>query len=283
MKIAIIGASGFIGTHIIPFLLKEEELEVVLAARNVNKLSAYSNTCKLVELDIYKKDNFYQKLHKPEIILDLAWNYLSNYYAPEHFEKELSSHYHFIKQLVYSGVQSICVVGTCFEYGKLNGELSESMVTQPHTPYGYAKSALRQQLEFLQLQYSFNLTWMRLFYIYAEDQKSNTLYAQLLNAVNNKEKVFNMSKGEQLRDYLHVDEAAQKMLNLSLKKENLGVVNICSGQPSSIRTLVEKWLAKNDWNIKLNLGYYPYPNYEALSFWGSTEKLHTLLDYKKDA
>ena len=31
-------------------------------------------------------------------------------------------------------------------------------------------------------------------------------------------------------------------------------------------------------NIQLNLGYYPYADYEPMSFWGNNKKLTTILD-----
>jgi len=55
---------------------------------------------------------------------------------------------------------------------------------------------------------------------------------------------------------------------LAQKSKNIGIVNICSGKPKSVRSLVEQWVSENDWNIQLELGYYPYPDYEPMEFWG---------------
>jgi dTDP-6-deoxy-L-talose 4-dehydrogenase (NAD+) len=77
-----------------------------------------------------------------------------------------------------------------------------------------------------------------------------------------------MSGGEQLRDYLPVEEVAKRIVNLSIGGDSQGVVNICSGKPISVRNLVEQWLAEQHWKIELNFGYYPYPDYEPMAFWG---------------
>jgi hypothetical protein len=37
--------------------------------------------------------------------------------------------------------------------------------------------------------------------------------------------------------------------------------------------LVEMWLKKNKWDIQLNLGYYDYPSYEPMAFWGDRQRL----------
>ena len=57
-----------------------------------------------------------------------------------------------------------------------------------------------------------------------------------------------------------------------------GVVNVCSGEPISVRKLVEGWIEDNGWSIKLNLGYYPYPDYEPMAFWGDRRKLDRCLE-----
>ena len=43
-----------------------------------------------------------------------------------------------------------------------------------------------------------------------------------------------------------------------------------------MRGIVETWLAENNWRIDLNLGRYPYPDYEPFAFWGNAKKLHAI-------
>ena len=86
-----------------------------------------------------------------------------------------------------------------------------------------------------------------------------------------------MSGGEQLRDYLSVIDVAKNLVMLTLNRADIGIVNLCSGQPISVRKLVEGWIEENCWQIKLNLGHYPYPDYEPLKFWGNRKKLDNFL------
>jgi dTDP-6-deoxy-L-talose 4-dehydrogenase (NAD+) len=82
-----------------------------------------------------------------------------------------------------------------------------------------------------------------------------------------------MSRGEQLRDFLPVTTVAQLVAELALTPRDTGIVNVCAGRPTSVRRLVETWIAENGWTLHLNLGRYPYPDYEPLAFWGSRRKL----------
>ena len=169
------------------------------------------------------------------------------------------------------------VTGTCFEYGMQCGKLMEHFTVNPTNPYGYAKDALRRQLEFLQNEKHFSLTWTRLFYTFGEGQHQTSLFMQLKAAINRGDEIFNMSRGEQIRDYLPVNEIARLLVMLALRREDNGIVNICSGQPMSVRSLVEGWLQENHWNISLNFGHYSYPDYEPFAFWGSRTKLDEIL------
>ena len=76
-----------------------------------------------------------------------------------------------------------------------------------------------------------------------------------------------------MRDYLPVTEVAKQLVRIAVSENDLGIVNVCSGVPVSVRHLVEGWIRDNNWNIKLNLGYFPYADYEPLEFWGDNQKL----------
>ena len=268
MKIAVTGATGFIGRHVLSVLLREKS-EVYAITRHPEKLANLDKSINVIKLDIGDSyANSFEKIGSPDVLIHLAWDGLPNYKSLYHFETELPKQYMFLKRIIDDGLTSLFVAGTCFEYGMQTGALSPDMETRPNNPYGYAKDALHKQLEYLKAIKPFNLTWARLFYMYGEGQPTTSLYPKLLHAVKCGDKVFNMSGGEQLRDYLPVEVVARQIVSLALTKCNVGNVNICSGKPISVREQVEKWLLENNCKIELNLGYYPYPDYEPMEFWG---------------
>jgi dTDP-6-deoxy-L-talose 4-dehydrogenase (NAD+) len=215
----------------------------------------------------------YDRLGRPQILVHLAWGGLPNYSSPRHLEHELPVHRSFLEGLLTAGLGGVTVTGTCFEYGMQSGALSEDLPTAPVTAYGRAKDELRLQLERLRRGRAFNLTWARLFYLYGEGQAPGSLLPQLEDAIARGDAAFKMSGGEQLRDYLPVEEAAGYLVELAMNGRDNGVVNVCSGRPVSVRELVEGVVARHGSSIELNLGYFPYPEYEPMAFWGDRRKL----------
>lgn len=278
MRVAVTGASGFIGRHVLTELSKHE-IDIIAVTRDTIRLTGISPAIKVVEMDIAcPTQNCFDQMGRPDVLIHLAWNGLPNYNSLHHFEHELPTQYLFLKTLVVSGLKKILVTGSCFEYGMQSGLLSEDMEPCPSNPYGFAKDTLRRQLEYLKTSHPFNLVWSRLFYLYGEGQAENSLFPQLRKAVERGDKAFDMSGGEQLRDYLPVEEVARQIVQLAMAQRDIGAINICSGSPISVRSLVEQWLRDNAWKIELNLGYYPYPDYEPMAFWGDNRKLKQLLE-----
>ncbi len=268
MKVAVTGATGFIGRHVLGELAKRA-VETVAVVRSFPNNAQALPCSHLVRLDIHDAPaDAFNIMGQPDALIHLAWGGLPNYRSLHHYEHELPTQYRFLKNLIESGLRTLVVAGTCFEYGMQSGPLSEDMETRPSNPYGFAKDMLRRQLEYLKGTHSFALVWSRLFYLYGEGQAENSLFQQLRKAVERGDKIFNMSGGEQLRDYLSVTEAAKQLVALACEEKDAGIINICSGDPISVRKLVEGWINDNGWSIALNLGHYPYPDYEPMAFWG---------------
>jgi nucleoside-diphosphate-sugar epimerase len=276
MKVLVTGVTGFIGYHVIHELLKRN-CDVI--ASDIDKTKArekdWFSRVSFVEYVIGNEveENLYQKFLQPDIMIHLAWKGLPNYKSLFHFEENLPQQYFFLKRLIEGGLKDLTVSGTCFEYGMKSGCLSEDMLPEPANPYALAKNTLRLFLEELQNISPFHLKWVRLFYLYGKGQNPKSLLAQLDTALNNGDKEFNMSGGQQVRDYLPVEKVAENIVSIALQNKVIGIINCCSGKPITVEALVKEYLAFKSKSIQLNFGYYPYPDYEPMEFWGDNAKL----------
>ncbi len=280
-NVLITGATGFIGKHVIMTLQRiAPKCNIIATSRNPDhaRHCQWFGQVDYVPFDLHlAHEDFYLHFKKPDTVIHLAWNGLPCYDEPFHIEENLPVHCLFLRNIIEGGVQNLVVAGTCHEYGLRNGSLSEDDSTSPVTQYGLAKDTLRRYCEMLAADRAVRFNWARLFFLHGEGQKPRSLLPLLKAAIERGDKVFNMSGGEQLRDYLPVDKAAYYLCLLALQETIDGIVNICSGKPISVRQLVEKNILEAKAPIKLNLGYYPYLNDEPMAFWGDATKLQKVL------
>lgn len=245
MKICIIGGTGFIGNNLIPKLISEGH-QVIVTGRSKSSAKKFSwyNEVLFFELDIRYEisDNTFNEIANVDKLIYLAWDGLPNYNSLNHIENNLFNNYFIIKKLIQLGLKDLLVLGTCFEYGMRDGCLNTSLITNPVNSYAIAKDSLRKFIFLLKNEYKFEIKWVRLFYVYGKGQNENSLIPMLLKAVENKEKLFNMSSGEQIRDYLTVDEVCEKLIHLTLLNNESGIYNCCSGIPISVRRFVEDYI-----------------------------------------
>jgi len=275
MKILVTGASGFIGNYLVSELLKKNLYVITTGIEPKEKIcNEWLQKVTYIQADLNKnRTDWFSIFGEPEMIIHLSWQGLPNYKELFHFEINLPHNYYFLKNMIENGCKKVVVIGTCFEYGMQSGALKEDLETKPNNPYGLAKDTLRKYLEQLQKQVDFNLKWLRLFYMYGIGQNPNSIISQLETALEKGEEVFNMSGGDQLRDYLPVEQVAEYIVKISFQDKINGIINCCSGEPISIKELVENYLKEKNKSIGLNFGYYPYPDYEPMAFWGDDEQL----------
>lgn len=280
MKILVSGATGFVGRHLVP-LLAEHGHDVIACynteARRVDHPAATSVQWK--RLDIFNPpENPFEALGEPDCMIHLAWSGLPNYKDHFHLTENLPADQVFLVSMLNGGLGQLLGAGTCFEYGMQEGELSEDMKPDPDNPYGEAKNLLRKHLEAAANESGTVFQWARLFYMYGLGQNERSLFSQLQAAIDSGDDVFDMSGGQQVRDYLPVKIVAEYLAAIAFQSKVTGIINVCSGRNVPLVELVKEYLDERGAQIELNLGKYPYPDWEPFRFWGSTRKLQKVIE-----
>lgn len=252
MRIAVTGATGFIGRHVMA-ALEFTGHEFSEAPRDVvdNPVGAF------------------KRMGRPDALIHLAWEGLPNYGADHHTRHSVVQ-FNFLRQAIEEGLRSVVISGTCEEYGMAAGCVAETTPTAPVHRYASAKDGLHAAMDDLCEPWC-GVTWARIFYPWGRTQHPKSLYPALRDAVLRRDKEFPMNGGEQVRDYLHVSDVADYLV--ALAGSDAGTVNVCSGEPITVRALVQRWIHANNWGIKPIFGALPYPDHEPMQFWGNNTKL----------
>lgn len=278
LAITVTGATGFVGRHVVSALLAEGHA-VCVVVRDPAKLASlpWRDRVNTVVADLHG-NNFDapRVLGRPDAVVHLAWPGLPNYRDDFHLDRNLPADWRWLRAMIETGLPRLLVTGTCLEYGFQSGALHEALPADPQNPYAAAKDLLRRRLEWLVRGRNCALQWARLFYLHGPGQNPRSLLAQLDRAIEHGDAEFPMSGGEQLRDYLPVEIAARRIARLVVLDHSSGIVNVCSGQPVSVRVLVERRIAECGAAIRPTPGVYPYPDYEPLAFWGDGRRYEAL-------
>ena len=121
MRIAVTGATGFLGRHVLAEL-DRLGVAATLITRPTSSSPALDGPHVQVPIDLSLADAAtFKAIGEPDVLIHLAWSGLPNYRSLHHFESELPTQFKFLKALVVGGLQNLLVTGTCLEYGMQSG------------------------------------------------------------------------------------------------------------------------------------------------------------------
>jgi len=265
-NIIVSGATGFVGRNIVKNLINKN-YKVSILIRNKKKVLSIGYLKDLPKI-YFNLEEYDKPIKVPQntTLIHCAWSDVKDIHSINHIEKNYINNYYFIKNMINNGIKNIVITGTCFEYGLQKSPIKANSITMPNDAYSISKDMLHKSLRLLQNKNDFNLLWLRLFYMYGEGQNENSIIPLLDSALERGDKIFNMSPGDQLLDYLEINVVAKKIIEKLSKLD--GTFNICKGKPILLKDLMKKRMKEKGMYIKLNTGYYSYRKDENTQLWG---------------
>ena len=256
-KVIITGANGFVGQQIMRALANSKSIILPFVRNGKESLVAnLPNVEKVISTpDLFSHNVSWWKKHcrDADVIIHAAWFTEPNKYlnANENFDCLIGS-LNLAKGAAEAGVSKFVGIGTCLEYELNNEHLSIKTPLKPTSIYAATKSSLYLSLTQLLPIYSVNLAWCRLFYLFGENENEHRLCGYIRKRIK-EGKIANLSSGTQIRDYLDVAEAGNKITEVALNNFS-GPINICSGIPITVKELAEKIAQEYDRKDLLRFG-----------------------------
>lgn len=274
-KVLITGAAGYMGRHVVKAFLNSGY--TVLANDLNNK--GIDDRAQIVDVPIFSGDrDIYNQVGRPDILVHLAWRDGFIHNSNAHME-DLSKHIVFINNMIAGGLKSISVMGSMHEVGYWEGAVDENTPCNPMSMYGVAKNALRQALLLSTADKDVDVHWLRAYYIYGDDARGSSVFAKIVQAVEDGRKTFPFTSGENKFDFIHIDELARQIVAASVQDKYTGIINVCTGKPVALGEQVEAFIKDHNYDIKLEYGAFPDRPYDSPMVWGEAKKIQDIMSW----
>jgi UDP-glucose 4-epimerase len=169
-------------------------------------------------------------------------------------------------------------IGSSDEYGAATAPQSEEAREAPISPYSLAKVAATHFLQMLWRTDQFPAVTLRLFLTYGPGQGQQRFLPQIIRGCL-QDRRFPVSGGGQLRDFCYVDDVVEGILRALETPAVCGrVVNLASGTPETIRSMIEKVRAIVGQG-QPDFGQIPYRTGENMALWADINLARELLGW----
>jgi nucleoside-diphosphate-sugar epimerase len=278
VTVLVTGATGFVGSSVVRHLV-DSGVDVAIIVRpdsSRRRLDGAIGRLQVLEGDLADGPATARLVERsrPEACIHAAWYAEPGKYldSPRNLDS-LRSSLELLESLIAVGCKHVVGVGTCFEYAMQDTPLQEDSPTAPFTLYAAAKLAFYLVAAQRAAQAGVGLAWARLFYLYGPYEDERRLVPSAIKALS-AGRAFPSTSGEQVRDYLHVDDVASALCALSEQKLG-GVFNVSSCEPVTIAGLMRTLGELLGRSELIRLGTLPPRDWDPAYVCGDNQKLRT--------
>lgn len=282
MRILITGATGFVGKTLIPYLYDKGLTDMALLIRNENKANLLFPTQNLTLIEIGNQVQWREKVieYNPEIVVHMATLFDAKCDANS-AEKIIQTNILFTTLLLEAISKTDCThfihIGTFTEFRYGTEEYFANNF------YSASKTAVRSIIKFYQTQAPFRWINLVLYSPYGKYNDTKKVLDYMIDALDAPTPV-NFSQGEQILDFIHVDDIADFFYSLLSQidkmKDRYIELHLGTGKGHSIREVASVMELVWGKKIQANWGGIPYRAYDTMYAVAPIAKNIELLGWK---
>jgi nucleoside-diphosphate-sugar epimerase len=286
MHVVVTGATGFIGSHLVERLVAEG-VEVTLAVEpGVSKANIASilDKVRVYEVDLRDGQMVWQLVREcqPSRIYHLAAVGVTEPDVDPRLAVQVNviGTLNLLEALRETECDCFVNTGTCYEYGHNNPPMREDQMVDPINAYAASKSAAWLFCRMYHRTHGYPIVTVRPFTVYGPRQGPRALIPQtILSALRGED--FEMTGGEQTRDFTYVADIVEGYLRASLSGKAIGqTINLGTGEERPIKDVVLKALELMGNPVKPLIGALPYRPGEIWRLYADSSKARELLSWQ---
>lgn len=282
-KVLVTGGAGFIGSHIVEKLLENNYNVIIIDNLSSGSIENIPNsdTLKFYQLNIEKDDLelVFQK-EAPDYVIHLAAQTSVNFSISHPYYDANMNVMASIKLLELCkkyNIKKFITASSAAIYGNPKYlPIDENHPTEPMSQYGLSKLTMEKYIKLSGIPYII----FRFSNAYGPRQKSSKesgVVAIFNNAMKNNEPINIYGDGEQIRDFIYVEDIANiciKAINSNVENE---IINFSTNKGVSLNQLFK--VMKSLYNYTLNANYLPERIGDIKNSILSNDKAYNLLQF----
>lgn len=253
MNILISGGAGFIGSHLVDYLVSKKKIKKIIVLDNIKdgSLKNLSKSINSKKVYFYKKDirqfaqirNLFKKVDTVYHLAALSDVIPSIEKPIEYLDTNIMGTVNILESMRRNNVKKIIYAASSSCYGlPKKFPTDENETIKSMYPYSLSKNLAEQVIEHWSKTYNIDYVSLRLFNVYGTRSRTNSAYGAALG-VFLKQKLSNypytiIGDGRQKRDFIHVNDVVKAFYLSSNKLIKNKILNIGSGKPRSVMEMV---------------------------------------------
>jgi|TARA_B110000438_G_scaffold275296_1_gene296154 UDP-glucose 4-epimerase len=246
-KILITGATGFIGTNLIPQLIKNHKIVGISKNKIKSSKNFSSSSVDITNKNLKIKNKFTDIIHMAAYS-DVTY---CNLNPTKCYELNVKSTQKML-EIARKKDSNFIFLSSSHVYGNpIKQPIAEDSLYNPSTHYASSKRMSEILCETYAKTYGLDIQIARLFSVYGPKSPKSNLIFNIMNQIINNSRII-LGNTYPKRDFIFISDVIMGLIKiLNSKKKGFQVYNLASGKSTSVENIVKNCLTISNKKLKI--------------------------------